>query len=269
MGTLEDATPKIPPLRRRCAGPAREEAGLETSRELEELRELDRLRSEFLALASHEIRNPAGVVSGFLDLLLTRGPELGEEKFRWLLSKARDNAVRVNRLADDLLTAAGIDAGGFTFELRPTSLADLVRSTAEQMSQATGRPIETHAQPGLRPALADELRQTQIMTNLLSNAVKYSPESTRVRVAIEDREDALLVSVSDEGPGLPDKDRQHLFEPFSRGACPDAHEAIDGSGLGLYITKALVEGQGGEIWVESAVGHGSTFAYTVLPARSR
>jgi signal transduction histidine kinase len=269
VGTLEDATQKIPPLRRRCAGPAREEAGLETPRELEELRELDRLRSEFLALASHEIRNPAGIVSGFLDLLLTRGPELGEERFRWLLTKARDNAARVNRLADDLLTAAGIDAGGFTFDLRPTCLADLVGSTAAQMSQATGRSIELRPQPALRPALADELRQTQIMTNLLSNAVKYSPASTPVRVGIEDYEDVLLVSVSDEGPGLSEEDQRRLFEPFSRLASPDAHEAIEGSGLGLYITKALVEGQGGEIWVESDEGRGSTFAYTVLTAGPR
>jgi signal transduction histidine kinase len=252
--SAEDATP--PPS---APGDA---AG--TADAVDELLDLDRRRRRFVAMISHEIRNPASVVSGFLDHVVDHGDELSEERIEDLLRRASENARRVNRLVDDLVTVTDVDSEGFSFALRPVVMRDVIQSVVDQMRHTTGRTIDLLCVESCRPALVDADRQAQILTNLISNAAKYSPPETPIHVTVEDGRDQVI-RVRDEGPGLSEPEQQEIFRPFAR-IEHDRGQAT-GDGLGLYITRLLVEGQGGSIWVESARGHGSTFAYTVLPAR--
>lgn len=232
---------------------------------LEELRESDRLRSEFVAMVVHDVRSPASIASGYLDLLKENWTELDEDEIERFLTTATENLARIQRLVGDVLTMSRIDSGEFTVHLRPVDLGAIVASTVSQVRASTGRDIRFERPTTLRAALADEDRQVQVLTNLLSNAVKFSPDGSTIRVTIDSDADALSVSVRDEGVGISPEDQDELFRPFSRLGGPGS-SGVAGTGLGLYIAKALVEGQGGTIRVDSAPGAGSTFTYTVRPA---
>jgi signal transduction histidine kinase len=236
-----------------------------TADAVEELLDVDRRRRRFVAMISHEIRNPASVVSGFLDHVVDHGEELSEERVEDLLRRASENARRVNRLVDDLVTVTDVESEGFSFALRPVVMLDVLQRVVEQMRHTTGRDIDLLCVETCRPALVDTDRQAQILTNLISNAAKYSPPETPIRVTLQDHGDQVI-SVRDEGPGLSEQEQREIFRPFAR-LEHDPQRHITGDGLGLYITRMLVEGQGGSIWVESTRGHGSTFSYNVLPAR--
>jgi signal transduction histidine kinase len=244
----------------------RKQKELETA--LDKLRELDRLRNEFVAMVVHDIRSPVAIISGFLRVLRDNWPELDADRITEYLETTIESADQVERLVDDILTMSRIDSGEFTFDMRPTDLRRIIDKAAGQVRAATGRRVEVSSPSSLRPALVDEDRQIQILTNLLSNAVKFSPDGTPVTVSLTDRGDQLLVSVRDKGVGVDAAEQERLFRPFSR---LNAHGRgkNGGTGLGLYIAKALVEGQGGSIWVDSARGDGATFSYTVLTATTR
>jgi signal transduction histidine kinase len=226
---------------------------------------IDEFRREFLAMVSHEIRNPNSVVCGFIDHVVTHGSELDEERIERLLRRASENAHRVNRLVDDLITVVELGGDGFTFDLRPVPLPRPLGHVVEEVREASGRHIEFAPPAGLRAALVDEDRQIQILTNLLTNAVKFSPEESCILVTIEDQGEQIAVSVRDQGEGISEADQRRLFRPFSQVEC--AHrDGARGTGLGLYISRLLVEGQGGQIWVDSRPGQGSAFTYTAVPA---
>lgn len=229
---------------------------------LDRLRELDRLRNEFVAMVVHDIRMPATIVSEFLGLLRDSWSELDEDEIQGFLSKAIENSKRIERLVADILTMARMDSGEFTCDLQAVDLGRLVERVVSEVSGATGRSITFSCEGDLSPALADEIRQVQILTNLLTNAVKFSPETSTVFVSIVHRGDRLEVNVRDEGVGIDPQDVAKLFRPFSR-LSQRSERGMDGTGLGLYIAKELVEDQGGTIWVDSLKGKGSTFTYTV------
>lgn len=232
---------------------------------LDRLRELDRLRNEFVAMVVHDIRTPAIVISEFLRLVRDRSSELDEDEVQEFLTKAIENAANIERLVADILTMARIDSGEFTYDLRPIELAGVVERVVNEMRSATGRSIKFSREATPSPALADEVRQVQILTNLLTNAVKFSPETSTVFVSISEQGDRLAISVRDEGKGIDPEDVSQLFRPFSR--LPErSNHAVEGIGLGLRIAKALVEGQGGTVWVDSEKGAGSIFSYTVPTA---
>jgi signal transduction histidine kinase len=228
---------------------------------LERLHDLDRLRSEFVATVVHDVQSPAVTASAFLELLQESWHELDEEQLADFLGRTLESTRRIERLAGDIMTMARVDAGAFTFDLRPVDLGELVEEAASHLRQTTNRVVEVDRPVGLPLALADPDRQLQILGNLLSNAAKYSPPSTPVRVGVTDRGDHLRVAVTDLGTGISDAERERLFQPFVRLRERDPRQT--GTGLGLYAAKALVEGQGGTITVQSAPGKGATFAYTV------
>jgi signal transduction histidine kinase len=226
---------------------------------------LDQCRRDFLAMVSHEIRNPNTVVCGFLDHLVDHGSELDEELVERLLRRASENAHRVDRLVDDLITVVELGRDGFRFDLRPVPLPRPLGCVVEEVREASGRCIDFAPPADLRTALVDEDRQIQIMTNLLTNAVKFSAEESRIVVTVEDRGGQLAVSVGDQGEGISEADQRRLFRPFSQAACA-RQGRVRGTGLGLYVSRLLVEGQGGQIWVDSHPGEGSVFTYTAVPA---
>ena len=242
----------------------REQAELEAA--MSRLRELERLRKEFVAMLVHDIRGPATVIAATLEVLQDGWSDLDQGSIKQLLEGAAGNAHRIERLAADMLTLSRIESGSFAYHLDAVALDRLVDRAVSEAAAFTGRVIrvDVAAQP-LPDALADEERQLQILGNLLSNAVKFSPDDSEVVVSLASSGDELTVSIRDRGAGIDPDDQATLFQPFTRVRSEGTR--IEGFGLGLYTAKVLVEGQGGRIWVDSTPGAGSTFSYTVPTAR--
>lgn len=228
---------------------------------LNHLRDATARRDDLLAVVLHDIRSPATTVTNALGLLLDAGPELDRDDTRGLLEAALEAGQRIARLSQDILTSAELDAGSFTYDLRPVDLIRIVGDAVDDVRTATGRTVEYHHELDLPRALADEVRQRQILGNILGNAVKFSPDGTTIHVSVTGAGERLEVRVRDAGPGIPVADQSRLFRPFTR---LGAAREVEGHGLGLHSAKLLTEGQGGELWVESEPGHGAVFAYTVL-----
>lgn len=235
----------------------RERAELEET--LGELRDLDGLRNEFVSMVVHDIQSPATVVTVLLELLRDSWPQMPDGAVADHLATALESIRRIERLTADIMTVARIGSGSFDYELDAIDLVEVVRRAVGDVGGATGRRIALDA-PSLPPVVADVDRQLQILTNLLTNAVKFSPDASVVAVTIARDGDRLVVAVRDEGVGIAPDEQARLFQPFSR--LRHAGRAR-GTGLGLHTAKALVEGQGGRIWVDSEAGRGSTFSYSV------
>jgi signal transduction histidine kinase len=223
---------------------------------LAERAEADRLQKQFTAMLVHDLRSPTVVVSGLLAVLLDHWDDLSPTEIREHLATASASATRMERLVDDMLAMARLESGKFRFDVQPLDLAATVRNVTAEVRKSTGRHIEVAVRG------ADAGRQEQVLDNLLSNAVKFSPDGVTVSVEIEDPGgDHLVVHVLDGGDGIAEEDLPRLFQPFSR--ITRRSGAVRGTGLGLFITKALVEGQGGTVAVASEVGVGTRFSYTV------
>lgn len=239
---------------------ARKEAESEIQRQNERLRELDRLKDEFIALISHELRTPLTSILGYLELLLDAeaGP-ITEEQEHFLRIIAR-NSDRLRRLVGDLLLVAQIEAGRLSLDQAEVDLARLAVECVEAaVPAAEERGISLQVSAESTPNVwADRSRLAQLLDNLLSNAIKFTPGGGRVGVALATRGDSARLEVSDTGTGIPEAERDRIFERFFRteGA---TRSAVQGTGLGLAITKAIVEGHGGRIGLESREGVGTTF----------
>ena len=233
------------------------------------LRDLDKLKSDFVSNVSHELRTPLTAVKGSVDNMLDglTGP-LNEKQARYL-TRIKSNADRLSRLINDLLDLSRIEAG--RIDIRPTVLSPelLAREVVESLRSIVVDKfidLEVACHEGGVTAWADRDKITQVLMNLLGNAVKFTAPQGKVAVVIERNGDEWVqVSVVDTGPGIPREEVDRIFDKFYQLAQGDNHKSR-GTGLGLAISKALVQMHGGKIWVESEVGKGSTFAFT-LPAQ--
>lgn len=228
---------------------------------LDRLREADRLRREFMAMVVHDVQTPATIISGMLSLLEESLTELNEDQIRQQLGAALRSADQIRRLLDDLLLVSRLEAGTFTYRIAPVDLRAVVDEVVAQVRSGTGRRIDVEVAQDTPLVAADAGRQVQVLNNLLSNAIKFSPPETPVQIEVTVPGDEVRVEVTDVGRGIAADDLPALFRPFSR--VGDAAGQTAGTGLGLYITKALVEGQGGSIDVRSQREAGTTFTYTV------
>jgi signal transduction histidine kinase len=236
---------------------------------LERLKELDRLRNDFVAMVVHDIRTPNAVVGAFLEILRKDWETLDHERIVDLLTRAIANTAHVTRLVDDILTASRLESGDFSYDLKPFDVAEIIyRAVGSARAANDSMCFEVSVPDGLPPALGDEARQLQILQNLLSNAAKFSASTSSVAIAVRREGYHLRIDVEDEGLGVSKVDQARLFNRFSR-IESRIEPKTKGTGLGLYITKALVEGQGGTISVTSEPGVGSTFSYTVPTVRRR
>ena len=232
----------------------------------EQLLEADRLKDEFVALISHDLRTPLTSIMGYLELILD-DDNLTEEQ-RGFLSVADRNADRLLRLVNDLLFVARFEAG--QLELHPTELdlAAVVRQSVEEAEpRATAGGIQLTCDAGAVSAVqADKGRMFQLVDNLVSNAIKFTPAGGDVRVSVTPVNGVVRLEVADTGIGIEPQEQQRLFERFFRASTASEHQ-IPGTGLGLYITRAIVEAHGGSIAVRSDLGEGTSFSVE-LPARS-
>jgi signal transduction histidine kinase len=235
----------------------------EKSREVEAA---SRHKSEFLANMSHELRTPLNAISGFSQVL--RKQLFGEinEKQAEYLDDILGSARHLLSLIDDVLDLSKVEAGQIELQVAPFSLpAVLERGVVVVRERAIkgGVRVSLSSEPGVDTVIGDERRVIQVIFNLLSNAVKFTPAGGTVDVAAAHLDGEVRVSVSDTGPGIAREDQDRIFEEFQQAAA--GKEQREGTGLGLALSKRLVELHGGRIWVDSERGKGSTFVFT-LPA---
>ncbi|MBC8279663.1 MAG: hypothetical protein H8E48_02650 [Chloroflexi bacterium] len=232
-----------------------------------DLGQADHHTTEVLSLASHELKSPLANLSGFVDLILLdwerKGPP-NETQLRQLRAVQR-NGFRMEALVDDIMAMAKIESG--TLELTPTDLdltteLDGVVGYIQSQLNEKNMTLELVTPDALAQVWADELRLSQIMVNLLGNACKYSPSGSSISVVVKSIGEFAQIDVIDTGFGISTADQRNLFSRFYRTNNPSA-QAVSGTGLGLYVTKQLVEAHGGQIWVESQEGKGSTFSLTL------
>jgi PAS domain S-box-containing protein len=227
------------------------------------------LRNEFLAVAAHELKTPLTGLQLSAELLLRRQQTTAEAtpgNQSELLHRIYEQSARLARLVNELLDVSRIESGRLELNRQPTDLAELLRAAAETTRQVLRGPTVTvHAPPAL-PAVVDALRMEQVLSNLLENAVKFSPAGITVEATMAvEKTDTALISVRDHGPGIAEEHRTHIFERFYQVA-PSRSTA--GLGLGLYISRQIVELHGGELWAEFPPDGGTCF-FVRLPTGAR
>ena len=233
------------------------------------LKELDKMKSDFVSNVSHELRTPLTSIKGSVDNMLDGlTGSLNEKQIRYL-NRIKSNTDRLSRLINDLLDLSRIESG--RVEVRPTTLplTALAEEVAEHMRALAAEKLIRIEVPSSDPSVtvwADRDKVTQVLMNLIGNAVKFTPQDGKVTVALEKNgNDYIQISVADTGPGILPEEQNKIFSKFYQVANIDKKKP-KGSGLGLAISKALVEMHGGKIWMDSEVGRGSTFYFT-LPAQ--
>jgi two-component system phosphate regulon sensor histidine kinase PhoR len=232
--------------------------------DITDLRRLERVRQDFVANVSHELKTPLTAIQGFAETLLG-GAVDDKENRRHFLEIILDHAQRLARLTDDLLELSQIEAERLELEIRPLRVVDLVEScleTARVVAAEKNIQIGFEAPRALPEIAADRRRIAEVLQNLLDNAVQYTQPGGRITVKAEAANDAVVLTVADTGIGIPKADQARIFERFYR--VDRARSRVGGgTGLGLAIAKHLVEAHGGRMWVESEVGRGSQFHFAV------
>lgn len=228
--------------------------------------ELIRMRDEFIANVSHELCTPLFAISGAVKILQKhKSPDSAlQQEFTAIIA---NNAVRLKTLVDDLLDVSRLEAGLLPLDLKQIDLKPLINDTLHSLKVlATVKHIKLTQGLPLTPLLikGDHHRLQQVLVNLIGNAIKFSPDHGAIQVSVHEEQQGVTVKVQDEGPGIPAEALPYLFDKFYQINGSDKH-AYGGTGLGLYISKRIIESHGGRIGVDSTVGKGSMF-YFSLPA---
>jgi len=232
--------------------------------DITELRRLERVRRDFVANVSHEFKTPLTAIQGFAETLL--GGALDDKANRKrFVEIIREHARRLARLTDDLLKLSRIEAGRLDLESRPVSVAGLVNGcveTARLNAESRGLRIAVELPEGLPPVRGDAVQLDEVLQNLIDNALQYTPSGGRIDVTAYSNGHEVIFTVADTGIGIPESDLERIFERFYRVDAARSREA-GGTGLGLSIARHIVDAHGGRIWVESAVGQGSRFRFSI------
>jgi signal transduction histidine kinase len=221
-------------------------------------------KSHFLASMSHELRTPMNAVLGYTRMLLMNVYGELPEKVRDVHGRIDKSGRHLLGLINDVLDFSKIEAGQLTLAINPYSIKDVIQAVVagtQPLATEKNLPLKVTVPAELPPVLGDERRISQVLMNLVGNAIKFT-DTGEIRIDAAAVNGGLMVSVSDTGPGIPETDREKIFEEF-RQAESSATQRKGGTGLGLAIARRIVELHGGKIWVESEVGKGSTFTFTV------
>jgi signal transduction histidine kinase len=244
---------------------------------VEQLQELDRLKSRFLSMASHELKTPLTSISGLAQVLLRRTRrrlELGRpDEQEWQdeqqshlerLELLNSQTGRLGRLVDELLDVSRIESGKLEFRLEHVDLAQLIQQVAERLQLSTVQHAIEVDIDGVSDTsvTADRDHLEQVLDNLVSNAIKFSPDGGSICVRLRQVADSVILSVQDSGVGIPGNQLEAVFGLFYQADDPVSRRS-GGMGLGLYISKNIVTRHGGRIWVESTPNHGSTFNFSL------
>jgi signal transduction histidine kinase len=233
------------------------------------LRELDRMKDDFISTVTHELRTPLTSIRALSEMLF-EDPDIGSDDRTRFLGIIVGEAERLTRLINQILDMAKLESGRAEWTTSEVDIGEVVRETSESLGQLfrdKAVSLDCEIDPAMPPVLADRDRLTQVLINLLSNAVKFvARETGRVRVTAAADERQVKVVVADNGPGLTAEESGVIFEKFRQGG-NTMTDKPQGTGLGLPISRQIVEYFGGNLWVESKPGEGARFIFTVpLPA---
>jgi signal transduction histidine kinase len=229
---------------------------------MKQSRDATRMRDEVLRVVAHDLRSPLNTISLSAGLLGQQGLPAGQEAGKDRLAVIERSVAQADRLIQDLLDVARVEAGELQIEAEPVDVSGVIAETIElHQPLAAQRKIQLRVErvPEGLVMQADRRRVLQVFANLLGNAFKFSAEGGMVTLRVSKQDGAACFSVQDQGQGITKSDLARLFEPFWQGN----KRKDQGAGLGLSISKAIVQAHGGKIWVESQPGAGSTFYFTL------
>ena len=235
---------------------------------MQRLWEADRTKTEFVSMLAHELRGPMTTILGFSQTLSHQWEMVPDDKRQHFLDIITKETGRLSRLVADLLDVSRMEAGNLRYDLVPMPLDDLVKTVLEvHTSLHRDHEIVVDLPDELPKVMGDRDRVRQVLINLLTNATHYSPEGTKIKLAVAPSEDGrdVVVSVADQGIGIAPQDVDKVFSKFVM--LPKPTWVKKGTGLGLYITKGIVDAHGGRIWIDSEPGKGATFNFTLSVAR--
>lgn len=231
----------------------------------ERLAEVSRLKSEFVSVVSHQLRSPLTNLKWATDFLMSGRSGPVEEKQAEYFRILKENSSRMEELVSDLLTVSRLETTKVTFNKTAFPLADLLKEIAfefKPLADASNIEIRLNVAGDLPEILADRFQIKQVVANILDNAVRYIKEKGLVEITSQKKNGGIYLEVKDNGVGIPQEDQKYIFQKFFRSANALRHQT-QGSGLGLYIAKALIEKMGGKIGFFSQEGKGSTFYLTL------
>jgi PAS domain S-box-containing protein len=238
-----------------------------TVRDVTEHKEAEDIKAQLLATVAHELRTPLASIKGFATTLLREDIEWDEESRREFLQIINEESDRLTILVDEILDTSRLVLGKYPLDLAKVQLQPLVDDIINQAKTRTEQYRFVLNIPTQLPnARADPYRIKQVLHNLVDNALKYSPEGSKITIEIRTTDHELLTSVSDTGRGIPTEEQTLIFELFYRGETSKSGKQM-GLGLGLPICRSIIEAHGGRIWVDSMVGEGSTFFFTLPVAK--
>jgi signal transduction histidine kinase len=228
-------------------------------RDITRLREAEELKQTLLSVISHELKTPVSIIKGYAGTLAREDANWNRETLAEGLGVIEEEADRLDKLISNLLEASRLQAGGLKLRLSYLNLADLARSAVENLQATTDRHTMVVDFPAeFPPVLGDFERLREVLTNLIGNAIKYSPEGGLIKVGGEAGPNKVRLYVSDEGIGIPPAEQEQIFDRFHRVDNRLARQT-PGTGLGLFLVRAVVQAHGGKVWVNSVPGHGSVF----------
>jgi K+-sensing histidine kinase KdpD len=227
-------------------------------------RELDRMKSSLVSTVSHELRTPLAAIKGYVSTMLADDVEWDRASQHEFLTIISDESDRLTNLVNNLLDLSRIEAGSLKLSREQCDIRDTVERAARQARLLPEHRFEVHLTRGLPKLYADPPRLESILRNLIENAAKYGGESAHIRVDVSKQAGDLVFRVSDDGPGIPEGERQNIFESFYR-VDESLARLTSGAGLGLAICQGLVRAHGGRIWAEERE-RGACIAFTI-PAR--
>ena len=235
--------------------------------DISRLREVDRMKEEFVSIVSHELRTPLTSIRGSIQLVIGEPGSLPDPEHRGLLQIALNNCERLVRIINDILDVSKIESGNLPLHPKPVNVAELIRQSIDVVASPARNAdvrIDARLPAALRPVMVDQDRIVQALVNLLSNAVKFAPAGSTITIAAMAGDQTITVSVADEGEGIAPENLSRLFRKFQQ-VDSSSSRRKGGTGLGLAITKAIVEQHGGRILVDSELNKGTRFSIT-LPA---
>jgi PAS domain S-box-containing protein len=233
-----------------------------TMQDISYIKELDRLKSDFVHTVSHDLRSPLTSILGYTELIERTGP-LNENQHEFL-RRLQGSIQHITTLINDLLDLGRLEAG-FDTRREVVQLEGVIKYTLDMFEPQAKKKkldLQVNIATGLKPLRANPIRIRQMLDNLVGNAIKYTPHQGVVSVTMSLHENQIILKVEDSGPGIPQEEQNHIFEKFYRAT--NAPDGVQGTGLGLAIVKSIVDSHQGRVWVESVVGKGSSF-FVLLP----